>query len=82
MVRRSVRLIATSALSAIVVVAVAWAVLAVWFDGPQRKQEAGPFYQTFVHIYGGTVYDLRVPPLGKPWPRVKVDLFTLRRAIS
>jgi hypothetical protein len=37
MVRRAVRLIATSALSAIVVVAIAWAVLALWFDGSHSR---------------------------------------------
>ncbi len=37
MVRRSLRLLTTSALAAIVVAAVAWAVLALWFDGPHSR---------------------------------------------
>jgi hypothetical protein len=41
MVRRAIRLIATLILSVIVIAAVAWSVLAVWFDGPQSRALAG-----------------------------------------
>ena len=41
MVRRAVRLIGTLALSVIVVVGIAWGVLALWFDGPQSRVLAG-----------------------------------------
>ncbi len=41
MARRALRSIATVALSAIVVVAVAWGALALWFDGPQSRVLAG-----------------------------------------
>jgi len=37
MVRRAVRLLATTMLSAIVVAGVAWAALALWFDGPRPR---------------------------------------------
>ncbi len=37
MVRRAVRLIATVTLSVIVAAAIAWGVLALWFDGPQSR---------------------------------------------
>jgi hypothetical protein len=37
MVRRAVRLIATVTLSLIVAAAIAWGVLALWFDGPQSR---------------------------------------------
>ena len=41
MARRALRSIATVALSAIVVVGIAWGVLALWFDGPQSRVLAG-----------------------------------------
>jgi hypothetical protein len=41
MFRRTVRLVATLALSVIVVAAVAWAAMALWFDGPQLRVIAG-----------------------------------------
>jgi hypothetical protein len=41
MVRRSLRLIATAIVSALVVSGVAWVVLAIWFDGPQSRVLAG-----------------------------------------
>src|SRR5208282_5751136 len=41
MVRRAVRLIATLMLSLIVVAAVAWGALALWFDGPHSRVLAG-----------------------------------------
>jgi hypothetical protein len=41
MVRRVVRVIATLMLSVIVTAAIAWSVLAVWFDGPQSRVIAG-----------------------------------------
>ena len=41
MFRRTVRLVATLALAVIVVAAVAWAALALWFDGPQLRVIAG-----------------------------------------
>jgi hypothetical protein len=41
MVRRAVRLIATLTLSPIGVAAVAWAAMALWFDGPQSRLLAG-----------------------------------------
>jgi Domain of unknown function (DUF4105) len=41
MVRRTLRLIATLMLSAIVVACVAWRALALWFDGPQTRVLAG-----------------------------------------
>jgi Domain of unknown function (DUF4105) len=41
MVRRAVRIIATITLSMIVVAAVAWAAMALWFDGPQSRVIAG-----------------------------------------
>jgi hypothetical protein len=41
MARRALRLIATVALSAIVVVGIAWGALALWFDGPQSRVLAG-----------------------------------------
>jgi Domain of unknown function (DUF4105) len=41
MVRGAVRLIATVALSAIVVAGIAWGALALWFDGPQSRLLAG-----------------------------------------
>src|SRR5271168_1078503 len=41
MVRRAVRLLATLAMSAIVVAAVTWAAMAIWFDGPQSRVLAG-----------------------------------------
>ncbi len=41
MARRALRSIATVALSAIVVAAVAWGALALWFDGPQSRVLAG-----------------------------------------
>ena len=40
-IRRTLRLIATIAMSVIVVAGVAWGVLAVWFDGPQSRVLAG-----------------------------------------
>ena len=42
MVRRAVRLIATLILSVIVVAAVAWAAMAIWFDGPHSRIIAAP----------------------------------------
>jgi hypothetical protein len=41
MVRRAVRIIATITLSMIAVAAVAWAAMALWFDGPQSRVIAG-----------------------------------------
>ena len=41
MIRRAVRVIATLMLSAVVIAAIAWSVLAVWFDGPQSRLLAG-----------------------------------------
>jgi hypothetical protein len=41
MVRLAIRLIATLIISVIVIAAVAWSVLAVWFDGPQSRVLAG-----------------------------------------
>jgi hypothetical protein len=41
MVRRAVRLIATLALSVIVVVGLSWGAMALWFDGPQSRVLAG-----------------------------------------
>jgi uncharacterized protein DUF4105 len=41
MVRRAVRLLATLALSVVVVAAVAWAALALWIDGPSSRVIAG-----------------------------------------
>ncbi|MGA7869612.1 MAG: DUF4105 domain-containing protein [Candidatus Binatus sp.] len=41
MVRRTVRLVATLALSAVVVAAVAWGAMALWFDGPESRVLAG-----------------------------------------
>jgi hypothetical protein len=41
MVPRAVRLIATLTLSAIVLAAVAWGALAVWFDGAQSRGLGG-----------------------------------------
>ena len=41
MLRRLLRLIATLVLSAIVVAAVAWATMALWFDGPHSRVLAG-----------------------------------------
>jgi hypothetical protein len=43
MVRRTVRSIATLALSVILVAATAWAALALWFDGPSLRVVAGSF---------------------------------------
>jgi hypothetical protein len=42
MVGRAVRLIATLMLSVIVVAAVAWAAMAIWFDGPHSRILAAP----------------------------------------
>jgi hypothetical protein len=42
MVLRAVRLIATLMLSAIVLAAVAWAAMAIWFDGPHSRILAAP----------------------------------------
>jgi len=42
MLSRAVRLIATLMLSVIVVTAVAWAVMAIWIDGPQSRFLAAP----------------------------------------
>ena len=42
MVRRAARIVATLILSLIVVGAVAWAAMAVWFDGPQSRLIAVP----------------------------------------
>src|SRR5271163_3492947 len=41
MLRRGVRVLATIAMSAIVVAAVAWGVMAIWFDGPHSRVLAG-----------------------------------------
>jgi hypothetical protein len=41
MVRRAIHLIATAILSVIVIAAIAWSVLAVWFDGPHSRLLAG-----------------------------------------
>ena len=41
MVRRAVCLIVTLTLFVIVVVAVAWGALALWFDGPQSRMLGG-----------------------------------------
>ena len=41
MVRRAARIVATLMLSLIVVAAVAWAAMALWFDGPQLRVIAG-----------------------------------------
>ena len=41
MVRRAVRLLATLAMSAIVIAAVTWAAMAIWFDGPHSRLLAG-----------------------------------------
>ena len=41
MLRRAVRLIATLLLSVIVAAAVAWAAMAIWFDGPHRACHCG-----------------------------------------
>jgi len=41
MARRAVRLLATITLSVIVVAAVAWSAMAIWFDGPQSRVLAG-----------------------------------------
>ena len=42
MLRRAVRWFATLMLSVIVVAAVAWAAMAIWFDGPQSRVLAAP----------------------------------------
>ena len=41
MLWRAVRLIATLMLSVIVVAAVAWAAMAIWFDGPHSRRHCG-----------------------------------------
>ncbi|HKN12151.1 MAG TPA: DUF4105 domain-containing protein [Candidatus Binatus sp.] len=41
MLRRAVRLLATIAMSVIVTAAVAWGVMAIWFDGPHSRVLAG-----------------------------------------
>ena len=41
MVRRAARIVATLILSVIVVAAVAWAAMALWFDGPHSRVLAG-----------------------------------------
>ncbi len=42
MLGRAVRLVATLMLSVIVVAAVAWAAMAIWFDGPHSRILAAP----------------------------------------
>jgi hypothetical protein len=42
MVLRAIRLIATLMLSIVVVAAVAWAAMAIWFDGPHSRILAAP----------------------------------------
>ena len=42
MIRRAVRMFATLMLSVIVVAAVAWGAMALWFDGPQARMLAAP----------------------------------------
>jgi hypothetical protein len=42
MIRRAVRILATIAMSVIVAAAVAWGVMAIWFDGPNSRVLAAP----------------------------------------
>jgi hypothetical protein len=42
MIRRAVRIVATIVMLVIVVAAVAWGVLAIWFDGPHSRMLAAP----------------------------------------
>jgi hypothetical protein len=50
MVRRAVRLIATLALSVIVVAVVLWGAMALWFDGPESRVLAGAMVGGFALV--------------------------------
>jgi len=50
MFRRAVRLLATLALSAIVLAGVAWGAMALWFDGPNSRVLAAAMATTLVFV--------------------------------
>lgn len=59
MLRRAVRIVATIAMSAIVIVAVAWGAMAIWFDGPPSRVLAGAMAAGLALVSIGLVVLLR-----------------------